>query len=498
MNKISSMRELFASFFNLGLTAFDCPAKLLMYRFEHSPGGNMNEISLKKLMIVLLFICLGHAMLESAPVLAQTSPAKPSTASGQSSEPITLKDCLSKALKGNPLLAEARLGINAGEKSIDSAWGKHLPKLSLDANYTRRQDPWPYIPAQSNTISPHFSDEFASWTLAMTLPIYQGGQFLNGVELAKIRKTLQEDTLSMTRNEIMANTVNTYNKILQLQSLREASQVSVTALENQQKNAQFLFDVGRIARADLLKVEVQLANERQRLLSMDEGLANMAGMLLYLMGEPAGGSAPVPVLSDIMTLPELTVDFDQGLITAQKKRPEYRMAMTGLREAEVNRNLARGKLFPTIGAFAGYSDQYGFSPWYKEANWFAGGNLSLPLFEKSFYDELAKERILEEKAGKHLLAVENQLRLDLQTSLSSLKESKSRVLTAQKAIEQAEESFRIEQKKYASGAGAVVDLLFAQSAYVTAVANHSQSLFDYNAAIVAYRKVTGTLEDYLL
>jgi len=96
-----------------------------------------------------------------------------------------------------------------------------------------------------------------------------------------------------------------------------------------------------------------------------------------------------------------------------------------------------------------------------------------------------------------LLAVENQLRLDLQTSLSSLKESKSRVLTAQKAIEQAEESFRIEQKKYASGAGAVVDLLFAQSAYVTAVANHSQSLFDYNAAIVAYRKVTGTLEDYL-
>ena len=205
----------------------------------------------------------------------------------------------------------------------------------------------------------------------------------------------------------------------------------------------------------------------------------------------------MPVLSDRMTLPGLTVDFDQGLITAQKKRPEYRMAMTGLREAEVNRNLARGKLLPTIGVFTGYSDQYGFSPWYGEANWFAGVNLSLPLFEKSFYDELAKERILEEKAGKHLLAVENQLRLDLQTSLSSLKESKSRILTAQKAIEQADESFRIEQKKYTSGAGAIVDLLFAQSAYITAVANHSQSIFDYNAAIVAYRKVTGTLEDYL-
>jgi outer membrane protein len=454
----------------------------------------MRRIFLKTDFVMLLFICLLQMFLVPIRAPAQISSlAKPLTPN----EPITLKDCLSKALKDNPLLAEARLGVNAGEKGIDSAWGKHLPKLYLDANYTKRQDPWPYIPAQAITIFPHFSDEFSSWTLAMSLPIYQGGQVSNGIELAKIRKTLQEETLAMNRNDIIANTVNTYNKILQLQKLRDASQVSVTALENQQKNAQRLFDVGRIAKADLLKVEVQLANERQRLLSLDEGLANMAGALLYLMGEPAKGPAPVPVMSDKMTLPELTAEFDQGFITAQKQRPEYRMAMTSLQEAGINRNLARGKLFPTIGAFAGYMDQYGFSPWYKEANWFAGVNLNLPLFEKPFYDELAKERILEEKAGKHLVVVENQLRLDLQTAISSLKESKSRVLTVQKAVEQAEESFRIEQKKYASGAGAIVDLLFAQSAYVTAVANHSQSLFDYNAAIVAYRKVTGTLEDYL-
>jgi len=458
----------------------------------------MNGISVNRLIIVFLCICLGQSMLAYAPVSAQTSPVNSSTATGQSNDrPITLKDCLSKALKENPLLAEARLGISAGEKSIDSAWGKHLPKLSLDANYARRQDPWPYIPAQSNTISPHFSDEFSSWTLAMTLPIYQGGQVINGVELAKIRKTIQEDTFALTRNEIVANTVNSYYKILQLQKLRDASQASIKALENQQKDASLLFQVGRIAKVDLLKVEVQLANERQRFLSLNEGLANLNGTLLYLMGEPGGGSTPLLVLSDSLTLAEFTADFEQGFLTAQKKRPEYRIAATGVEEARINRKLARGKLFPTISGIAGYMDQAGYNPWYKEANWFAGINLNLVLFEKSVYDELARERILEEKTGKRLLAVENQLRLDLQTALSSLRESKSRILTAQQSIGQAEEAFRIEQKKYASGAGAIVDLLFAQSAYMTAVANHSQALFDYNAAIVAYRKVTGTLEDYL-
>lgn len=410
---------------------------------------------------------------------------------------LSLKDCLARALKDNPLLAEARLGVSAGEKAIDSAWGRHLPKLSLDGNYSQRQDPWPFIPAQANNILPHFSDTYATLALVMTLPIYQGGQVVAAVDLARVRKILQEETLALTRNEVMANTINTYNKILQIQKLREAAQSSVTALETQQQNAQLLFDVGRSAKVDLLKVEVQLANERQRLLSIDEGLANLAGTLFYLMGQPAAGPVAVPTLSDSLTLAEANADFDQGLATAQKKRPEYRIAETSMREAGLNRSLARGKLLPTVGAFAGYMDQYGFNPWYREANWFGGVNLNLPLFEKSFYDDLAREGILVDKAEKHFAAVGNQLRLDLQTSLSSLKESRSRILTSRKAVEQAEESFRIEQKKFASGAGAVVDMLFAQSAYMTAVANHTQALFDYNAAIVAYRKVTGTLEDCL-
>jgi outer membrane protein len=412
-------------------------------------------------------------------------------------ESLSLKACLNKALKDNPLLSEAQLGVKAGEKVIDSAWGKHLPKLSLEANYTKREDPWPYIPAESASLPPHFSDTFSSWSLVMTLPIYQGGQVAAGVELAKLRKTTQERNLSLTKNELIANTINAYNKILQLQKLREAARSSVSAMENQRKNSRLLFDVGRIAKVDLLKVEVQLANEQQRLFFLDEGIANMAAMLRYLMGEKIAVVEEIPALSDKLTMPEFTPDFDLAWKTAQKKRPEYLIASTNIQEAELNKKIAWGKLFPSLSAFAGYMDQYGYTPYYKEANYFAGLNLSMPLFDKSSYDEIAKEHILKSKAEKRLDAVENQIRLDIQTAISSIRESKNRVMTAGQAIEQALESFRIEQKRYESGAGATVDLLFAQTAYITAVANHYQALFDYNAALVSYRKVTGALEEYL-
>ncbi|MCG6533794.1 MAG: TolC family protein, partial [Syntrophales bacterium LBB04] len=302
---------------------------------------------------------------------------------------------------------------------------------------------------------------------------------------------------SLTKNELIANTINTYNKILQLQKLREATRLSVSAMENQRNNSQLLYDVGRIAKVDLLKVEVQLANEKQRLLSLDEGIANTSGMLRYLMGEKTTMEGEVLALSDKLTMPEFTPDFDLAWETAQKKRPDYLIASTNIQEAELNKKIAWGKLFPSLSAVAGYMDQYGYTPYYKEANYFAGPNLSMPHFEKSAYDEIAKERILKSKAEKRLDAVENQIRLDIQTAISSIRESKNRVMTAGQAIKQAEESFRIEQKRYESGAGATVDLLFAQTAYITAVANHYQALFDYNAAIVSYRKVTGKLEEYL-
>jgi outer membrane protein TolC len=412
-------------------------------------------------------------------------------------EALSLKECLAKALTGNPAVAEAELGPKGAEQAVISAQGKHWPRLTLDSAFTRREDPLPFVPAQSARIQPHFSNAFGQYALTLTLPLYQGGQLVNGVALAQVRREVQEQAARQTKDEVIANTVNTYNKILQLGKLREASQASVNALEEQQRNIAQLLAVGRAARLDLLKVDVQLANERQRLLTLDEGLRTLASTLRYLMGEPPGGDDSIPRLSGSLGLPPVEGDFGTGLASAHAHRPEYLTAVKGVEESELSRKVAVGKLLPTLSAYGGYLDQYGFNPAYKEANWFTGLALTIPLFDRSLYADVARERIQGEKAAQHLRAVENQIGLDIRTALAALTESRNRVTTAEAAVAQAEESFRIEQEKYASGAGVMVDLLLAQAAAVTAVANQTQALFDYNAAVVAYRRATGTLEGYL-
>ena len=413
-------------------------------------------------------------------------------------ENLSLKECLSAALMNNPALTEAKLNVQAGEQGIISAQGKEIPRISLEANYTKRQDPIPYIPAQSAKIGAHYSDSFGSWSLMMTLPLYQGGQITRGIELAKLKTTLLQHTLNYTKNELIANTVNTYNKLIQIERLKEASQSSLKALEEQHKNAQLFFDIGRIARVDLLKIEVQLANEQQRLLSLQEAEKTLTATLRFLMGQRQDGVSEATLNpTDSLTMTDIFADFASGLSIALKNRPEYLTARASLNEAELNRKLAFGKFLPTVNVFAGYLNQYGFNPYYHESNWITGINLSLPLFDRSLFADYNRENIQKSRSEQHLSFIENQMRLDIQTALSSLQDSKNRVIAAQKAVAQAEESFRIEQQKYSTGAGVMSDLLLAQAAAMTAEANYTQALFDYNAAVVAWRKATGTLEEYL-
>lgn len=412
------------------------------------------------------------------------------------SEQLTLKEAVRRSVANNPNMAEARTGITVAEKGVESAFGRHYPRLSFEASINQRQDPIPYIPAQSTKIAAHFSDSYAALGPVLTIPLYQGGQVMNGVRLAELRQRIQEDSFILTRNDLIANTVATYNKILQLTALAESSRSAVAALGEQQKNAQLLFDLGRIARVDLLKVGVQKVNEEQRLLALNEALKNTVSTLHTLMGESVGPDMPPLQLAGKLAPEDLRADFETGLALAEDN-PRFKIFSKAVDDAELNRKLAFGKILPALNAVAGYQQQFGFNPNYNDGVWFMGATFSLPLFDRTSYADLVRESFQKERATQKLKAVENQIRLDLSIAQASLTESRKRIAATEQAVEQSRESFRIEQEKYGQGAGTMADLLLAQAAEAQAEANYTQALYDYNTAILDWHKASGDMEVYL-
>lgn len=413
-----------------------------------------------------------------------------------SAEPLGLQQAVRRTVEHNPVLAESLAAAAVAEQGIKAAQGRHLPRLSLEASITQRSESTAFIPAQSATVPPRFSDNYAFLGPVLTLPIYQGGQVQTGVRLAEVRHAMQQDSVVITRNELIANTVATYAKCLQLQTLVAASNRALEALNRQRKDAQLKFDLGRIARVDLLKVEVQQANEEQRLLALQEGLKNAESTLLSLMGEPVAPGATPLVLRDRLALQELAPDFEAGLVLA-KSKPKFQLYAKAVQDAALNRRMALGKLLPSLQATAGYQQQLGFNPHFSDGIWYVGGALSLPLFDRSSYADLARERLQQQRAEQKLRAVEQQIRLELLQASSSITESRKRISATTLAVEQASESFRIEQQKFSEGAGTMADLLLAQSAEAQAVANHTQALFDQTVAVLNWHKASGNMEVYL-
>ncbi len=411
-------------------------------------------------------------------------------------EPLSLKRAVRQTVDNNAALAESRAAAAVSEQGIKVAEGRHLPRLSLEANITQRSESTAFIPAQSATVPPRFSDSYAFMGPVLTLPIYQGGQVQAAVRLAELRHAMQQDSLVITRNELIANTVATYSKCLQLQTLVDASRKALEALNRQKKDAQLKFNLGRIARVELLKVEVQQANEEQRLLALQEGLKNGGSALRSLMGEAVGPTDRPLQLADKLIPQELQPDFAAGLALA-KSKPKFQLYAKGVADASAARRLALGKLLPSLQATAGYQKQLGFNPHFSDGIWYVGGALSLPLFERSSYAELSRERLQQQRAEQKLRAVEQQIRLELLQAASSITESRKRISATRLAVEQAAESFRIEQQKFNEGAGIMADLLLAQSAEAQAVVNHTQALFDQTVSVLNWHRASGNMEVYL-
>jgi outer membrane protein len=321
------------------------------------------------------------------------------------------------------------------------------------------------------------------------MPIYEGGRLSGQVKISEIEKEIQSSRKEFTTQDVIANVTNTFNKLLQLKEFRVANLKSVEALERQQKNTKLFVETGRTAKVELLRVEVQLASERQNLIRTEETINRSRYALAYFMGV------------DIKEVP----DVEGGLsteeqVTAQnidellKSRPDIVASSRRVEQSKARVDVASGRRYPSISLIGNYGHKAGVEFDQRYEVWEAGVLASINIFDADIISsEIRREKISHQKAQEELKLATLRARLEVDNALSSFREAENKLFMAKKAMEQSEETLRIEELKYKTGAGTITDVLLAQSAMSLAQANYYQALYDYNTAITEFRRATGTI-----
>ncbi len=414
-------------------------------------------------------------------------------------EPLSLAEAVSVALANNPELAAAGYDVEAAGAGRDIALGAILPRVNVVGGFTRHLDDQRLAPARFNGERGVFSDDVLSSDLVVTMPLFTGGRRISEIKAAELLEASAEHRLARSRSELVFNVSSVFYSILAQRHVVESLEFSETALAEHLRRVEELIAAQKAARVDLLRTEVRIADIQQRLARERNVLAIQARVLANLLGLQDEQSEGVLVAGTLTADTEAAIDQAGGLAKAYSQRGDYLAARSAL-EAQAKRvDAARAGHWPTVavqGAYggrwaAGASDRPSGTSSFEDVGR-VGVVVDIPVFEGGRIDaRIRQERANLAAARERLRRLELQVRLDVETAALNIKSALQRVRATAKAIEQAEESLRIERQRYELAQGSITDVLDAQSALLDSQTNHYRALADHRTALAQFELATG-------
>jgi outer membrane protein TolC len=294
-----------------------------------------------------------------------------------------------------------------------------------------------------------------------------------------------------TRNLVAIDFVLVYLDFLEAENQVKVSEKEVERLESHLHDAKSLFEEGVITKNDLLQAEVKISDARQRLFTAKNLRAVTASQLNNKLVRPLTADIQV---EDIRESPARFVetDMEKAWEVAEKQRPEILIAEETLKALDLERKATEAEFFPRLFVKGGYDYTENRYQVY-EGNWSVTLGMGINLFQGGLTraelkkNESQRSRLVEEKDK-----LVDDIKLEVEKYLLNVRTARERVEVTKDAVQQAEESLRINRVKYEDGAGTATDVLDAVALLTVAETNNYKSVYDLRRAEAAVLYAIGT------
>ncbi len=411
--------------------------------------------------------------------------------------PLELERAVEIALAANPDLAAARWDAAAARARHDLASGERLPRISATGGYMHHLDEQRLLPVRRPGDPSILSRDIVTGDLVLTVPIFTGGRLASEIRAADLLRDSADRRLARTREELVFNVSAVFFAILSQERVVGSLEFSRDALEEHLGRVEALVAARKAADVDRMRTEVRLADITQRLAKEKGALAIERRVLANLLGMDPG-SEQLFVRGDLaQNLHEPIPPVDSTLAAALDRRPDYFAARASLEAQARMVDAARAGRWPNVSLFGTYGERWALGDLSGTGNerddiGRIGLLVDLPLFEGGRIGaRIEAERASLAAGRERLRKLEMQIGLEVETVLLDLGSSRERIDATAKAVDQARESLRIEQRKYELAKGAIVDVLDAQAALLESETNYYRALADYHGARARLKLAVG-------
>lgn len=438
-------------------------------------------------------------LLVSVPAAAQTtlqSPPNPflgSVSKGPvSPEPLALsvKDAVQRALENN-------LGLLLQEEAETSARGTRwraladlLPSVSGSLD-SRRQvlnlEAYGF-PAKPSIVGPFNVHDARVYLSQPVIDV----SALNEARASALNLQAEKYGIRTARDLVVLVAVKLYLDAVATGSRVEMTRAQQTTAEALFAQARDLKAAGVIPGIDVLRSQVQLQNERQRLIAAENDFAKAKLQLARAIGLPLGQAF---TLSDkIPYAPMAAPPLDEVLARALETRSDFLAAKSRLDAAHASSHAATGALLPSLRFDADYG---ALGQTYASAHgtFSVSATLHVPIFDGGTATARRIETgSLVRQREAELADLRGRIEYEIRSALLDLRATEQQLLAANTNIQLADAELTQARDRFGAGVTGNLEITQAQESVATASEQYITALYSHNLAKASLARALGITE----
>lgn len=403
-----------------------------------------------------------------------------------------LDDLVRTALAHNEDLATAEANLRQAREQASATAGAQGPKVDAGYQAERTRISGALSPPLADNVSYLYTLHTAQVTVAYPLDLFGGGR--NAVRSARAAADVAGQRLEAARIAAVANLVVAAIQHAALDAQVTATEKAIAdnrALVAMLERRRALGDVGL---AEVTAQQTVLANVETALPALERQRDHQAGLILSLLGRPAGSPLPeLPGMEELRLPADLPLSLPSDIVA---HRPDVRAAEAQMRGAAADVGAAIAARLPaiTLSGNAGGSATR-FLDMFASGNPFFAliGGVTQPIFHSGElrHRQRAAEAALDAAKAQYRAAA-LQAFLDVDDALSGLRTDAAALDAATRADDAAGRTLAMTQRQMELGAVGTLALLNASSAASQASVQRIQAAAARLTDTVALFQACGT------
>jgi outer membrane protein TolC len=437
------------------------------------------------------------------PAFAQTTeaPLQLVQPQGEAAPPqvITLQDALDRAKKLDVQVQSAISDAAVAREDRAQARSSLLPTVSGTTQYLGTQGDGVY--PSGRFVTNDGVHVYRAWAVAHE-DITANTFLKTNVRHAEAAEALARAKIEIAQRGLAVTVTRNYYAFVTSQRKYATAQTATQAAQRFFDNTQRLERGGQVARADVIKAQIQYEQQKQVFreaqLAMENARLNLAVILFPGLNENF-------TVVDDLDSPRALPPFPDVQTMGERQNPDLRVATEALRQANLDVRAARNALLQTLALDVNYGIEANAFALHSivaadperrilpNPGYYVVGNFNIPIFDwGARRSKVEQAKTKEAQARVELTQAQKQLLANLYSYYNEAFAARSAVDGLRTAADLAAESLRLTELRYGAGESPALEVVDAQKTLVDARNAYDDAQTRYRVALAALQSLTGS------